>query len=251
MLNWFKRSGHATVVAYLALFLAVSGGAIAIAKSGKINGSKLKKRSVAGKKLKKHTITQTEVNLNKLGKVPKAGTADTAGTAGTANVANSLSTLTTIPLTKTTSSTTGATLEGAAEAATAVTLYENSHFRLYGKCFVETEGLEELWGKVYIATKQNGAIFDSDDQELSGEPPDGYLNTGTPEPKREVIEEEVVLNSADVQYEGDIEFGATAADGYTIQGFTGLAVKFGSPPEGNGPYGPGNVCLFFGRVFQP
>src|SRR3954451_19996397 len=93
MRNWFKRSGHATVVAYLALFLAVGGGTFAVAKGTKINGAKLKKRSVAGAKLKKNTITGTEVNENKLGKVPSAGSADTAGTANSAKVAESLTTL--------------------------------------------------------------------------------------------------------------------------------------------------------------
>ena len=87
MFKWLKRSGHATVVAYLALFLALSGGAIAVAGGTKINGSKLKKRSVTGKKLERHTITGTEVNLNKLGQVPSAKAADTATTAGMADVA--------------------------------------------------------------------------------------------------------------------------------------------------------------------
>jgi len=258
MRNWFKRSGHATVVAYLALFLAVGGGAFAIAKGGKINGSKLKKRSVAGKKLKKNTITGTEVNENKLGKVLSAKTADTATTASTANVASNVAYMTTIPLTKTTQSASGPNEEAAAAAAAPVTLYEDSHFRLYGKCFYDEtvapfEG-PALKAFAYIATMQNGAIFDSDDEELSGEPPDGYLNIGTPEPKREVIEdftEAGVANTANMQYEGDTEFGATAEDGYTIYGFTKVAEKIGSPPEGNGPYGPGNVCMFNGLVFHP
>jgi hypothetical protein len=250
MLNWFKRSGHATVVAYLALFLAVGGGAFAIAKGGKINGSKLKKRSVAGKKLKKNTITGTEINENKLGKVPSAKSAESANTAGTATVANSLSTMSPLVLTRTPSSATGANFEAAAAAATAVTLYEDSHFRVYGKCYIETEGTEELEAVVYIATKQDGAIFDSDDDELSGEPPEGYLNTFTPELERELIDDSTAINEANMQYEGDTEFGATGADGYTIQGDYGVAEKFNAPPAGNGPYGPGNVCLFAGHVLH-
>jgi hypothetical protein len=251
MLNWFKRSGHATVVAYLALFLAVGGGAFAIAKSSKINGAKLKKRSVAGAKLKKHTITGTEVNLGKLGTVPSAKVSETATTAG---VANSLATMTPLKLTRTTSSATGATEVAAAAAATPVTLYEDSHFRLYGKCFVETQiepfDEEELEAIVYIATKQDGAIFDSDDEELSGEAPDGYLNVATSEPLREVINDGTEINDANMQYEGDTEFGATAADGYTIQGINQVAEKFGTPVAGNGPYGAGNVCLFSGYVLH-
>jgi hypothetical protein len=245
MLNWFKRSGHATVVAYLALFLAVGGGAFAIAKSTKINGSKLKKRSVAGAKLKKHTITGTEVNLGKLGKVPTAAAADTAATA---NVANSLANQTALKLTKTTSSATGATFEAATAAATKVPLYEDSQFSIYGKCFIVSSPPEELEAVVYIATKQDGAIFDSDDDELSGEAPEGFLNTGTPEKEREVIDDSTEINEADMQYEGDTEFGATAANGYSLQGDFGVAEKFGSLAAGEGPYGPGNVCLFMGYL---
>ena len=255
MSNWFKRSGHATVVAYLALFLAVGGGAFAIAKSTKINGAKLKKRSVAGAKLKKHTITATEVNLNKLGTVPKAKaaetatTATTAGTAGTANVANSLATMTPLKLTKVTSSASGATFEAAQAAATKVPLYSDSHFGLYGKCFIDNSG-PELHAVVYIETKQNGAIFDSDDEELSGGPPEGFLDTGTIEDEREVIDDGAETDEADMQYEGDTEFGATAADGYTIQGVNQVAEKLGNLAAGTGPYGAGNVCLFSGYVIH-
>ena len=53
-----------------------------------------------------------------------------------------------------------------------------------------------------------------------------------------------------MQYEGDTEFGATAADGYTIQGVNQVAEKDGAPPTGNGPYGTGNVCLFSGWVLH-
>jgi hypothetical protein len=250
MRSWFKRPGHATVVAYLALFLAIGGGTFAIAKGGKINGSKLKKRSVAGKKLKKNTITGTEVNENKLGKVPSAKAADTATTAGTANVANSLATMTPLKLTAANSSATGANFEVASAAAARVPLYEDSHFRLYGKCYIEQEGTEELEAVVYIETLQDGAIFDSDNDELSGGAPEGYLNTGTAEIKREVISDNTAINNADMQYEGDTEFGATAADRYTIQGVNMVAEKFGTPAAGNGPYGPGNVCLFSGYVLH-
>ena len=240
--NSSRRPRHATVVAYLALILAVGGGTFAIAAkhSTKINGAKLKKRSVAGSRLKKNTITGTEVNEAKLGKVPTAGTAD---------VANSLATMTALKLTKTTSSASALTLEAAAAAATPVTLYEDSHFKLYGKCFIDETG-PFLNARVYIATKQDGAIFDSDDDERNGNPPDGYLNVATVENLREVISDTAGFNEANMQYEGDTEFGATAADGYSIQGVNQVAEKDGAPPTGNGPYGTGNVCLFSGWVLH-
>jgi hypothetical protein len=247
MLNWLKRSGHATAVAYVALFLALSGGAFAIASGGKINGSKLKKRSVAGKKLAKHTITGTEVNLNKLGKVPSAKAADTATTAGTANVAGGLATMTAFKSTKITSSAKGPNFKAASEAAQPVQLYEDSHFSLYAKCFIDEAG-PQLNGVLYIASKQNGAIFDGEEDEVDGSPEEGFLDPNTPEEFREVERETTDNNLANIQESED--FAATAADGYSITGPFQLAVKFGTLPAGDGAYGPGDVCMFAGYVLH-
>ncbi len=247
MFKWLKRSGHATVVAYLALFLALSGGAIAVAGGTKINGSKLKKRSVTGKKLERHTITGTEVNLNKLGKVPSAKAADTATTAGTANVAGGLATMTAFKSTKITSSAKGANFKAASEAAQPVQLYEDSHFSLYAKCFIDEAGAQ-LNGVLYIATKQNGAIFDGEEDEVSGSPDAGFLDTNTPEEFREVERETVTEDFANIQESED--FAATAADGYSITGPFQVAVKFGTLPAGGGAYGAGDVCMFAGYVLH-
>src|SRR5438876_6357643 len=73
------RVNHATVVAYLALFVALGGSGYAAVK---INGSQLKNRSVGGKKLKKDTLTGTEIKESKLGKVPSASTATNARNLG-------------------------------------------------------------------------------------------------------------------------------------------------------------------------
>ena len=70
----------ATVIACLALFVAISGTSYA---AGKINGKKLKNRSVTAGKVKKDALTGTEINESKLGKVPSAQSADSAGNATT------------------------------------------------------------------------------------------------------------------------------------------------------------------------
>src|SRR5579862_2242593 len=80
----------ATLLATVALFVALGGTAYAVST---INGSLLKNRSVAAIKLEKHTITGTEVNLKKLGKVPNAHHADQATTATTATTAANASAL--------------------------------------------------------------------------------------------------------------------------------------------------------------
>ncbi len=275
---------YANVMSSLAVFM-VLGGATAVAatkiganeiKANSIKTGKIVKEAVTAGKIKKNAVTEAKiaagavtnakivdnaVTTSKIADnaVTTAKIADDAvtgakvnegslGTVPSANVANSLVGVTPLKLVKTTSSASGATSDEAAAAATAVTLYEDSQFRIYGKCFIDNTAPAELEAKTYIETKQNGAIFDSDAGELSGEPPNGYLDTGTAETLRDMIEEGTEINKANIQYEGDTEFGATAADGYTIQGFTKVAVKFGTPPGGNGPYGPGNVCLFVTSV---
>ena len=62
------------IVGYVALFVALSGTSYAAAT--RISGSQLKNRSVAGIKLKKHTISGTEINARRLGTVPQAAFAN-------------------------------------------------------------------------------------------------------------------------------------------------------------------------------
>jgi hypothetical protein len=63
-------------VATVALFVALGGTSYAVGTQ--INGGNLKNRSVAGAKLKKHTVSATEVNVSKFPKVPAARHADEA-----------------------------------------------------------------------------------------------------------------------------------------------------------------------------
>ena len=83
MRQLFKPS---TILAMLALVIAASGTAFAATKL--VSGDKLiKKGTLSGNRLRKHTITGTQINLNKLGKVPSAQKADTATSATSATTA--------------------------------------------------------------------------------------------------------------------------------------------------------------------
>lgn len=62
---------YANVVSTLCLFLVIGGGG-AYAKTKLINGTELKPRSVTAAKIKKHSLTSTEVNVGKLGRVADA-----------------------------------------------------------------------------------------------------------------------------------------------------------------------------------
>jgi hypothetical protein len=76
------------VISILALVIAASGTAVAATKL--VNGDSLiRKNSLSGNRLRNHTITGTQVNLNKLGKVSSAHIADTALLANSATTAGS------------------------------------------------------------------------------------------------------------------------------------------------------------------
>lgn len=75
-----RKPSASMLVAVTALILAASGTAVAASKL--VKGDKLiAKRSLSGNRLRNHTITGTQVNLNQLGKVPSARNADNATTA--------------------------------------------------------------------------------------------------------------------------------------------------------------------------
>jgi hypothetical protein len=88
-----RRPRHATVVAYLALFIALSGSAFAAhtaitgkqIKNGTITSADIKNGSIKGADLKKNTLTGTQINEAKLGTVPSATNATNATNAGNAN----------------------------------------------------------------------------------------------------------------------------------------------------------------------
>ena len=69
------RISYANVVSTLALVLALGGVSYAAVK---INGKSIKNRTVGAAKIKKNSLTGTEINELKLGKVPSAANADNA-----------------------------------------------------------------------------------------------------------------------------------------------------------------------------
>ena len=71
----FHRPRHATVVAYLALFCAMSGTAVAAA-SLQSGDAMIAKRTLSGNRLRHNTVTGYEINESTLGTVPKAARAN-------------------------------------------------------------------------------------------------------------------------------------------------------------------------------
>lgn len=92
-MNWSglrERFTYANVVATLALVLAVTGGATAIALSlpkNSVKSKQIAKEAVKTSKIAKGAVTGAKVKAATLGKVPLAAHADTADTAGSAGSA--------------------------------------------------------------------------------------------------------------------------------------------------------------------
>lgn len=79
-------------IAFLALFVALSGTAFAASQlpRNSVGTKQIKKSAVTGVKVKKNTLTGTQINESKLGRVPEASSALSALTAGTAGNADKL-----------------------------------------------------------------------------------------------------------------------------------------------------------------
>jgi hypothetical protein len=122
-----SRLTYANVIATIALFAALGGGAYAAAT---INGKLLKNRSVAGIKLKKNTLTGKEIKEATLGTVPHAAGADNAANAANAGHATSADSATSAGHATSADSATNAGHASTADSATTasgLTASENWH----------------------------------------------------------------------------------------------------------------------------
>jgi hypothetical protein len=84
-----SRLTYANVVSTLALFLALGGGA-AMAKQHFLNGKRIKPGTIPANRIKKHSLTSTQIKVSKLGTVAKATHALTADQATHAAGADTL-----------------------------------------------------------------------------------------------------------------------------------------------------------------
>ena len=76
-----RKPSASLIIATTALVFSMAGTGYAV---NQINGSQIKKGTIAGKALKKNTLTGTQINEAKLGKVPSAASADNAANAADA-----------------------------------------------------------------------------------------------------------------------------------------------------------------------
>ncbi len=185
-----RRPSASMVVALIALFVAASGTAVAATKL--INGDSLiKKGTLSGNRLRKHTLTGAQIKLSKLGTVPSARHAMSATNATNAmnatnatnattathatsadsasyavNATNATNATDATNATNATNATTAANLTGltrfnktiqpagtSAATAAVVTLGSSGPISLVGKCYTSSSGATT--GGLYLTTTAN------------------------------------------------------------------------------------------------
>ena len=248
-----KRLSYANVMATVAVFMVLGGGAYALSNNS-VGTKQLKNKAVKNAKIDKKTIKNSRVKKENLkGNRIKDGTltekelAD--GTLTGAKIADSSigsSKLSDVEVfgdsfVKATA-TNGANAGAARTAAPEVTLFTKGPLSVTYKCFRDTGG-NQTYGEIYGKTTVARSILDGQDN-LDGGAVAEYLNPGTADTDRQ-LDEENTASGNDASYSED-EYSLGAEDGTSLIGETAIAVKNGTLAGGNGPYGAGNVCLFQG-----
>ncbi len=230
----------ALLISVLALFVALGGGAYAALgknsvgskqlKKNAVTTKKIKNKAVTGAKIKKKTITGSRIKANTLGVVPEADTITGYSRFGVVKV---------------TATDGGVDYDTAEAASPELELGSAPPFTIYAKCFNDPEG-EDTYGITYIKTSENGAILDADEDTLDGD--SDFLDVDTEEQRRELMYDDVGDNEATFYGMHSNEAIAISAGGVAIEAHTSIAVKRGNLEDGNGLYGPGNVCIFTGDL---
>jgi len=268
-----RRPSPAMAVAFVALLAALSGTAIALPGTNSVDSGDIKNNvvrskdirnsnvrsgdirngTVTGTDVRNDSLTGADINESTLGMVPSANTANSASTANTANTANSAANvdkLKTVGGFKLVSaSASNADQATARAAASEVPLYSAGPLSFYGKCYVDTDfngvGLPATIAETFARTSANGSILEADDSNLPGDP---FLDSNTPEEDRDMTEASSPTNGAETDADDNAAFGAAAPGGTSVSGQANVAAKQGDVTGGNGIYGDGNSCVFWGEL---
>ncbi len=224
------RPSPAVLIACLALFVALGGPSYA---AKQITGNQIKNNSVTGKDIKNNSLTGKDVKNKSIAAGDLKPGLLTAVAAPTKRVV----------------ATAGVDSDTARAAAPQIQLFSAGPLSVYGKCWHDTTSNTTHY-YTYIKSSTTGSIFDSRSDDLLGGTDVGdFLNPSTDEEDAELEGTSVSANSSSSDTEDESDFMAFAADGTSLRGWTGGAVKNGTIAAGNGPFGAGNVCLFNGGFF--
>jgi hypothetical protein len=191
-----RRPSAALVIACIALFVALGGGAYAALSKNSVSSKQIKNGSVKGKDLKNDTVTGKQVKEEKLGQVPSAASADKAAAADTATAADSVGGMKVIHVAPFTLTTGGSRQ-----------ILQAGAFTLTATCSINEGGTD--FARVLISTSVNDAAYDGDGSETN-------LDTNTPAANREYMVASATTGNPGIDQESD--GAAWAPDGSEIMG---------------------------------
>jgi len=214
--NRSRRPSASLVIACLALFVALGGGAYAAAKLDKnsVTSKQVKNASLKGKDLKDDTVTGKQIKEEKLGQVPSAASSDKSGDsaklAGVTGIRVQPFTLT----------------NGGSQQ-----ILQHGAFTLTATCSINEGGND--YARVLIATTVDNSSFDGSDGEAD-------LDIGTPAADREYADASTTTGNPSFDQESD--GAAFAPDGTEILGSDAYAGV-------NLPADPVGTCRFGGIYY--
>ena len=229
-------------VALLALAIALGGTAYA---ANKIGTNQIKNKAVTSAKISPKAVTTAKLGPKAVttGKIARQAV-KTGKIAPDAVNSSKISDYSTMNNGIAITATDGTPEAVARSLAPGTTLLTRGPLRVYAKCFRDT-ATDTLHGEMYVRTAEGFSIMEGVD-DLSGGPlTSDYLNTDTPETDRQLDTQMVVGPGASYQEQ---EAMMAAPDGPAVSMVTGIGVKNGAVAA-NGPYGPGNACIFQGGAF--
>ena len=257
-----RRPTPGQLLVAIALVVMTAGSAVAASKigtvdiqNGAVTGKKIAANAVGNKKLKDGAvngakITDGAVNGAKIADGAVTGSDLAAGTITGSQVANDSLNDTKLSDYEVIGNspvrvvaTEAANLAAAQAAAPENPLIAKGPITIYAKCFRDTTA-GHLQGSIFVRTSADGALMQGDDTiPINSEI---LLNTNTPENSRTLeVGETDAANAANIS---DDEGMVIGPDGTTLRTLTSIAVKQGTLPNGQGPFGNGNVCLFAGGI---
>lgn len=236
-----NRTSPSMLVALAALFVALGGTSIAASKlingasikKSSIPGDRLKKGSVKGDRLAKGSITQTQINMAKLGTVPNA--ANAANATNAANAANATNAANAANATNATKADSAKAVDQLrfvdapiAGDGTAV-LAQSGSISVVGECVLEVANR-----KAYVevrSTKDGASYAGDDDKQVAFGPATPQANRRPENPGSDSA------GAAAISDGYDDALSVRGADGEIITGqITSIADK------------NGGSCRFFGSV---